>query len=281
MKKTEDQFNEVRDKACQTIQGFIKNDDEQGALVANHYKDEIDTIYSHTIAELERVLANPPADNDKNSIFKREDCKNTKDSPDTAPASSNSNTTLAAPVSTPSPNFTQGFSNTTLASSVSTPSPTSTQGPSATVTPVVPPNTATPSCVPNPTTRVKDAHESELKKAVKFFCDSYANGTVLDPTVNIAQTVISGEVSEPHGSNDIARLYTGTQNEDDVYNFDLSSIDGCSTSPPGFNLQEPAPNFSCADLLYDAWKDCEFCPYTCLFLSIAFLYIFCFFGIAC
>ena len=235
MKQTEDQFNEVRDKACQVIQGFIM-DEDQGEKVAQHYKDEIDAIYVRCTTELERVLTKPPPDDDKESIFKKEDCKNTKDSPDTAPDDS---------------------------------SPT--QGGPVPVAPVNPPNTAMPSCVPNPTTPVKDSHEAELTKAIRFFCDGYANSVVHDPTVKVAETVISGEVSQPHGVIDIARLYTGTDSEDDVYNFAITSVDGCSTDPPGFNLQIPAPNFRCADLMFDAWKNCECCPCCCLFLSIVFL----------
>lgn len=246
MIQTEDQFNEVRDKACQAIQAFIM-DEDQGEKVAQHYKDEIDAIYARTTAELERVLEDPPADNDKDSIFKKEDCNNTKDSPDTAPGSSSgSNPT------TPSP----------------TPSPTS----SPTVAPVIPPNTATPSCVPTPATKPKDSHEDELDRAIKFFCDGYANSIVTTPNVNVAQTVVSGVVSEGRESIDIARLYTGTENEDDVYNFVVSSVDNCSTNPPGFNLGTPAPKFACADLMYDAWKNCKFYPCCCLFLSIAFLF---------
>lgn len=104
MIQTEDQFNEVRDKACQAIQGFIE-DKGQSEKVAQHYKDEIDTIYARTTTELERALADPRADNDKDSIFKKEDCKNTEDSPDTAPddSSSNSNPTTTTPTPSPTP----------------------------------------------------------------------------------------------------------------------------------------------------------------------------------
>lgn len=174
MKQIEDQFNEVRDKVCEVIQGFImnKNQDEK---VAQHYRDKIDVIYTRITAELERVLVNPPADNNKDFIFKKEDCKNTKDSPDTAPDDS---------------------------------SPT--QGIPPTVAPVNPLNTATPSCVSNPTTPIKDFHEDELKKALKFFCDGYVNSIVLDSIINVAETIISGEISEPYSVIDIARLYTDT-----------------------------------------------------------------------
>lgn len=147
--------------------------------------------------------------------------------------------TATSPQSTPPP----------LPSSSSSPSPL----PSPTVAPADPP--AAPSCVPNPTDAVKDFHEDELKRATKFFCSNYASKTVTTSNVNIAQTIISGTVFEGRGSIDIARLYTGSDNEDGVYNISVKSIDGC-TPNGGYNLDKPVSGNSCPDILHSAWKQC-------------------------
>lgn len=136
--------------------------------------------------------------------------------------------------------------------------PTVSEAPSASPSPTVvapadPP--AAPSCVPNPTDKVKDAHENELKKAAKFFCDKYASGTMTTPNVNIAQTIISGVVPAGRSSIDIARLYTGSDNKDDVYDISVKSVDGC-TPEGGFNLDTPVSGNSCSDILHSAWKQC-------------------------
>ena len=75
---------------------------------------------------------------------------------------------------------------------------------------------ASASCVANPTTAVKDSHEGELKKAAKYFCDEYASSTVTASSMNVSQTINSGTVAEGRGIVDVARLYTGTGDEDDV-----------------------------------------------------------------
>ena len=113
-----------------------------------------------------------------------------------------------------------------------------------------------PTCVPNPTTAVKDSHESELQKAAKFFCDEYASNTVPNGPVNIAQTIISGTRTEGLETVDIAYLYTGDQVEDDVYDIKVTSVPNC-TPTGGFNLATPVANNQCADILHSAWKQCE------------------------
>ena len=137
------------------------------------------------------------------------------------------------------------------AASPTTPSPTPT--PSDTVAPVDPPSR--PFCVAAPKGSVKDAHEGELQKAVTFFCDQYANGTVPGP-VNDAHTVMAGIRSIPHGSIDVEFDYTGNSNEDDVYDIKITSVDKC-TANGGYNLAEPVANHKCYDILYTAWRICE------------------------
>lgn len=122
------------------------------------------------------------------------------------------------------------------------------------IAPADPP--AAPSCVPNPTGAVKDAHENELKKATEFFCRKYASDTVTTPNVNIAQAIISGIISAPRQTIDIARLYTGSHNEDDVYDISVKSVDGCTPPNGAFNLDTPVSGNSCPDILHSAWKQC-------------------------
>lgn len=227
MKQTKAQFDEVTGKATSTIEGFIK-DKDSGSKIAKHYTDEVNRIYNKAITELERVLKDSPPDDKKDSIFKAEDCKNTKDSPNSPPTGASATpTTPAAP----------------------------TRAPSATVAPADPPARA--SCVANPTTPVKDSHEDELKKAAAFFCSDYASSTVTASSVNIAQTVISGTLTEGKQAVDVARLYTGTANEDDVYEISVKSVDGC-TPVGGYNLGTPVAGNKCPDILHSAWKQCEF-----------------------
>lgn len=128
--------------------------------------------------------------------------------------------------------------------------------PSSTVAPADPPAAA--SCIPPTNGAVKDAHESELTRAAGFLCKKYANSVVTDSSIRIDQTVISGTVTGSHSTMDIARDYTGTTNEDDVYEFTIKSIDACKPSG-GFDLPNPVAGHSCSDLMYHAWKDCKIC----------------------
>jgi hypothetical protein len=123
------------------------------------------------------------------------------------------------------------------------------------VAPVDPPSQ--PSCVPNPTGSVKDAHENELQKPVKFFCDQYASTTVPNGPINVAHTVIAGDKQEGRSVVNVAYDYPpsmGTQ--DDVYDITVTSVDNCTPSG-GFNLGTPVANNQCADILHNAWKNCE------------------------
>lgn len=123
-----------------------------------------------------------------------------------------------------------------------------------TVAPVDPPSA--PTCAPNPTAAIKDSHENELKKAATFFCTQYASNTVLVGPVDNEQMVVSGVISEGRENVDMARLYTGTQNEDDVYNISVKSVPNC-TPDGGFDLGTPVTGNKCSDILHSAWKKCK------------------------
>lgn len=136
-----------------------------------------------------------------------------------------------------------------------TQSTTLTQTSPPVVAPVAPPSQ--PSCVPNPTDSVKEAHEGELKKAVKYFCDEYATDTNAKAPIKNEVTIIAGTRQEGRGVVDIAYVYPESLgNKDDVYDFSLTSVDNC-TPANGFNLASPVANSNCADILHDAWKKCE------------------------
>lgn len=227
MKQTRPQFDEVTKRATSTIEGFI-TDKDSGSKIAKHYSDEVNRMYNKAITELERVLKDSTPEG-KKSIFKADDCKNTKDSPNSPPAEGS-----GAPATPTAP----------------------TRAPSATVAPANPPARA--SCIANPSTPVKDSHEDELQKAAAFFCRQYASRTVTTANVNIAQTVISGTLTEGRQTVDVARLYTGTENEDDVYDISVKSVDGC-TPVGGYDLGTPVADNQCPDILHNAWLQCEFC----------------------
>lgn len=80
------------------------------------------------------------------------------------------------------------------------------------------------------------------------------------------QSVVSGILTSGRSTIDIARDYTGTDSQDDVYDFTITSVDKCSPNG-GFNLSEPVAGHKCSDILYHAWKDCTIslllshCPY--------------------
>ncbi|MCJ1255346.1 hypothetical protein MMC24_003162 [Lignoscripta atroalba] len=123
-----------------------------------------------------------------------------------------------------------------------------------TVAPADPPAAA--SCVPNPSDPVKDSHEGQLEKAAKYFCKEYASGIVQGPVVDIKQAVVSGAMPVGRGILNVARLYTGTENRDDVYDISIQSVKGCK-SHGGFNLDTPVANNQCSDILHSAWKQCN------------------------
>ncbi|KAL9609171.1 MAG: hypothetical protein Q9167_006048 [Letrouitia subvulpina] len=211
MKQTKAQFDEVKDKAGNSIQNMIM-DEDQGQKVAKHFKEEIDRMYDRAIEELERVLKDPPADNDKDSIFKSEDCKNTKDSPDTAPASTQ---------------------------------------------PIDPPSQ--PSCFPNPTDHVRDAHEANVDRCASFFCSKYGKDTLPGPKIDVEHAVAPKLISAGRGSILVGADYGGDDpHMDDIYDISIKSIDNCTPVGDGkFNLGEPVGGHQCKDILHDAWKNCE------------------------
>ena len=123
------------------------------------------------------------------------------------------------------------------------------------VAPVDPPSQ--PSCVPTPTSSVKDSHESELEKAAAFFCSQYADNTVQNGPINIADTIIAGDKTEGRGVVDVAYVYPPSLgNQDDVYNIAVTSVPNC-TPNGGYNLATPVANNQCADILHSAWKQCK------------------------
>ena len=140
-----------------------------------------------------------------------------------------------------------------------------------TVAPADPPAAA--SCVPNPSDPVKDSHEGQLEKAAKYFCKEYASGIVQGPVVDIKQAVVSGAMPVGRGILNVARLYTGTENRDDVYDISIQSVKGCK-SHGGFNLDTPVANNQCSDILHSAWKQCRFSCLLPAFLFFAFSLLF-------
>lgn len=139
----------------------------------------------------------------------------------------------------------------------STPTPEPTPEPTPTpvgVAPVDPPSQ--PSCVPNPTDSVKDAHEGELEKATKYFCDQHATNTNAQAPIDIAATIIAGTRSMGRATIDMAYPYPPNMgNQDDVYDISLKSVPDC-TPEHGFNPASPVKDTQCADILHSAWKNC-------------------------
>lgn len=140
-------------------------------------------------------------------------------------------------------------------------STTTTQGTSPTgkSPPVVAPKNppSPPRCVPNLVDSVKDAHEGELKKAAKFFCDKHATDTNAKAPIKNEATIIAGTKQVGRNSADVAYVYPEKMgNQDDVYDFSLKSVDNC-TPAQGFNLASPVAHSNCVDILHDAWKKCE------------------------
>ncbi len=75
------------------------------------------------------------------------------------------------------------------------------------------------------------------------------------------QSVVSGTLTSGRSTIDIARDYTGTGSQDDVYDFTIKSVDKCSPNG-GFNLPKPVAGHKCSDILYHAWKDCTLYRYS-------------------
>ena len=74
-------------------------------------------------------------------------------------------------------------------------------------------------------------------------------------------------MAEGRGVVDVARLYTGTGNEDDVYDISVISVDRC-TPNGGFSLATPVANNQCADILHSAWQQCQDLDYVPVALPV-------------
>lgn len=162
---------------------------------------------------------------------------------------------LAAQSSTTTQSSTAAQSSTAVQTSTAAQSTIATQPTTPVVDPVDPPSQ--PSCIPVPTGSVREAHESELRKAVKYFCDQHATDTNAQAPIKNEATIIAGTRQEGRGVVDIAYDYRDSMGvQDDVYDITLQSVDNC-TPEHGFNLASPVANSNCADILYNAWKSCE------------------------
>lgn len=69
--------------------------------------------------------------------------------------------------------------------------PRSLTKPPDVVKPVDPPSQ--PSWFPIPTGPVKECHDEVLQKAATFFCTQYADSTVQNGTINIADTIVASD----------------------------------------------------------------------------------------
>ncbi|KUJ08215.1 subtilisin-like protein [Mollisia scopiformis] len=149
----------------------------------------------------------------------------------TQPSSSTQSTVLAPPPPSSTPATT----------------PTATSVSPETNTPYIPPTT--PSCVPRPTGSYHDSHETDLTLAVNYFC---ANNN----DAPMQEAIIAGPVTEGKSIVVVARPYTGTTPEDDVYMIKIIPLPYC-TPPSGSDINTPVAGSTCSSLLYDAWKNCN------------------------
>lgn len=137
------------------------------------------------------------------------------------------------------------------------PTPTGGSGSDESPSPTFVDPPSPPICLPKPTSHIKDAHEREVVKVAKYFCDKYATKTDEKGPVYISETVMAGLRPRGKVSVDIAFDYPpSVGNQDDVYDVGLNFVPNCT--PNGlFNLAEPVKDHSCADILHTAWRDCE------------------------
>jgi len=151
----------------------------------------------------------------------------------------------------------------------SVPSSTGKSVPASTIKPVESPATASPTCVPSPTGKVRDSHESYLQKATYYSCAN--NGTqteYLESSVNLSMRIVAGTWTSGKQTFTGAKPYTGDTAEDDVYDISIVSVDKCTpeattgTFSVGYNLAQPVRDatITCNTLTYDAWKSCKCCP---------------------
>jgi len=142
--------------------------------------------------------------------------------------------------------------------------PTTSATASPTIAAVDPPFKS--SCVPAPSngSTHHDSHQDTVSRAAEFFCRKYASPTAVPtgPPVRISQDVVSGPIANPRGPPlPVAGDYSGTTAQDDVYTFQLDSVDGCVPQGGVYNLATPLGNHTdknCAKLLRNAWSECEF-----------------------
>ena len=89
------------------------------------------------------------------------------------------------------------------------------------VTPIDPP--AQPSCVSNPIGSVKNAHEGELRHAVKHFFNKNATEINATPSIKNEAAIIAGARQEGRVEVNVAYDYPESLgNQDDVYDFSLT-----------------------------------------------------------
>lgn len=146
----------------------------------------------------------------------------------------------------------------------------------AVVAPVDPPSQ--PSCVPNPTDSVRDSHENQLKKATEKFCHDYAANSIPIGPINIAHTIIANyQLKLGRNPTRVELEYKPDMGkQDDVYDISVTSVDNCTPSG-GFNIPTPVADNQCADILYNAWKNCKslLFLFLCVFLPPNFLRAIC------
>lgn len=148
-------------------------------------------------------------------------------------------------------------SSCTVPDSPAEPSPTEPAPPS--VAPVDPPSQ--PSCVPNPTDSVRDAHENALKKAAEKFCHDHATDNTPNGPINVAHTIIVDyrpRLGRAPGLTVDIEYESNMGTQDNVYDISVTSVDNCTPTEGGFNLPTPVADNKCADILHSAWKNCKF-----------------------
>ena len=79
---TKDQFDDTTAEATAALKGFITGDDGSDENIQKRFTSEIERYYERAMTELERLLNDPPPDNNGDSLFKEDDCSNTKNTDD-------------------------------------------------------------------------------------------------------------------------------------------------------------------------------------------------------
>ena len=113
--------------------------------------------------------------------------------------------------------------------------------------PAIPPSQ--PVCNPNPIGHYHDSHEGTIREATRTYCSLFAKKIVHAKSEN-------NEEDFKPGWKPLMNV-SGHEGRDDIYDFRLKSVAGCP-APQGYNLNEPIRGVKCEDLLFNAWKKCEF-----------------------